>query len=113
MIKVKVVYRKDEIVEAEVSGHAGYAKHGKDIVCSAVSAIVQTALKAIIDISGTKTRYVVNEEQGYLKFEVPEAGNEEERIKQQAVMRAMLLGVQDVEKGYGPYVKTEVKQKCL
>jgi uncharacterized protein YsxB (DUF464 family) len=29
--------------QIEVSGHAGYAERGKDIVCSAVSILVQTA----------------------------------------------------------------------
>lgn len=113
MIKVKIHCRNEDICAVEVKGHAGYAKHGRDIVCSAVSAVVQTALLAIIDISDEKVRYTVNEEEGYVYFETPEPKDREERIKQQAVLRAMKLGVEDIEKGYSPYVKTEVDKECL
>lgn len=37
---IKVVYTDTSL---EVSGHANFAKKGKDIVCAAVSAVVQTA----------------------------------------------------------------------
>ena len=113
MINVKIHCREEDIVAVEGKGHAGYAKHGRDIVCSAVSAIVQTALMAIIDISGENVRYTLNEEKGYVYFEVPEPKDGEEKIKQQAVLKAMKLGVEDIEKGYSPYVKTEVIKECL
>lgn len=31
-------------VSIDIAGHAGYAPYGQDIVCSAISAIVQTAI---------------------------------------------------------------------
>ena len=112
MIKNLVEYRNADISRVTANGHAGYAKYGKDVVCSAVSAIIQTALIAIIDISDAPVRYEKSDD-GFLRFEVPEPKSEEERIKQQAVLRAMVLGVSDVEKGYKPYVKMEVNRQCL
>lgn len=109
MIKILVEYRDGDISRVTAKGHAGYAKYGKDVVCSAVGAIIQTALIAIIDMSDADVKYEKNDD-GFLRFEVPEPKSEEERIKQQAVLRAMVLGVGDVEKGYGPYVKMEVNR---
>lgn len=53
MIVVSV--RKDGI---EIKGHAGYAEHGKDIVCAGVTALFQTLVKSIRDL--TSDRISVN-----------------------------------------------------
>lgn len=109
MIVVKISVKDEEITGFEVKGHAGYAKHGRDIVCSAVSAIVETALLGLIDLSTGKVEYIRNDETGYLSFTVPAPATEEEKMKQQAVLRTAMLGLQDIERGYKAYLKTEVK----
>lgn len=55
MIAVSV--RKDGIA---VSGHAGYAEVGKDIVCSAVTALTQTLVKSIEDLSDNEIEYEIS-----------------------------------------------------
>lgn len=35
----------------EIDGHAGYAEYGNDIVCAAVSAILQTAQLGLIKLA--------------------------------------------------------------
>lgn len=45
---IEVMVRDDGI---RISGHAGYAESGKDIVCSAVSVLVQTLVKSIDDLT--------------------------------------------------------------
>lgn len=49
MIEVSV--RKDGI---EVSGHAGYAENGKDIICAGMTALVQTLVKSVGDLTEDK-----------------------------------------------------------
>ena len=39
MLSIRIDWAK-ETFELDVVGHAGYAEHGKDIVCAAVSVIV-------------------------------------------------------------------------
>jgi uncharacterized protein YsxB (DUF464 family) len=55
MIDVRV--RKNYI---QVSGHAGHAPPGQDIVCAGVSALVQTLLASIDSLAGDKIKYVVS-----------------------------------------------------
>jgi uncharacterized protein YsxB (DUF464 family) len=46
VIKIKVYLDNGEM-KIHAAGHAGYAEHGKDIVCAAISTIMQTALLGI------------------------------------------------------------------
>ena len=40
-----------------VSGHAGYAPHGQDIVCAAVSTLVQNMVFSISELTKDKIQY--------------------------------------------------------
>lgn len=46
----RIKYDEQNIV-LEVTGHAGYGPHGADIVCAAVSILVQTLVKNLIKFS--------------------------------------------------------------
>ena len=55
MIAVSV--RKDKII---VSGHAGYAEAGKDIVCAGVTALTMSLVKSINDLTEDKIEYEIS-----------------------------------------------------
>ena len=55
MIEVSV--RKDEV---KVSGHANYAVSGYDIVCAGVTALTQTLIKSIEDLTEDKIEYEIS-----------------------------------------------------
>lgn len=52
MIKVEISNNK-----IEISGHANYDEHGKDIVCASVSSIVITTINAILEIDSDSIDY--------------------------------------------------------
>ena len=52
MIKVNI--NKNKII---ITGHAGYADYGKDIVCASVSSIVITSINAILRIDNKFLTY--------------------------------------------------------
>lgn len=54
---IAVCVRKDRIT---VSGHAGYAEAGKDIVCAGVTALIQTLIKSIGDLTEDKIEYEIS-----------------------------------------------------
>ena len=54
---IAVSVRKDGI---EISGHAGYAEAGKDIVCAGVTALVQTLIKSIEGLTQDKIQYEIS-----------------------------------------------------
>lgn len=55
MIAVSV--RKDGI---EISGHAGYAEAGKDIVCAGVTALTQTLIRSMEGLTRDKIKYEIS-----------------------------------------------------
>ena len=55
MIAVSV--RKDGI---EISGHAGYAETGKDIVCAGVTALTQTLIKSLEHLTRDEIKYEIS-----------------------------------------------------
>ena len=52
MIAVSV--RKDEIL---IEGHAGYAEFGKDIVCAGVTALTETLIQSMENLTTDKISY--------------------------------------------------------
>ena len=53
---IDVTVRKDRLT---VSGHAGYAASGEDIICAAVTALSGTLVKSIEDLTDDKIEYDV------------------------------------------------------
>ena len=53
MIKVNILTENNLISNIKISGHSGYAEHGSDIVCAAVSSIVTTTVNGILSINET------------------------------------------------------------
>lgn len=55
MIEVRI---RPECIE--ISGHAGYAEPGKDIVCAAVTALTQTLIQSIENLTDDKIEYRIS-----------------------------------------------------
>lgn len=45
-----------------ITGHAGYAPHGQDIVCAAVSALVQTFIASVEELTHDEIKALRNEQ---------------------------------------------------
>lgn len=54
---IEVSVRKDKIT---VSGHAGYAEAGKDIVCAGVTAQTMSLVKSLNDLTEDKIEYEIS-----------------------------------------------------
>lgn len=54
-----------EICGYEISGHANYAEHGKDIICSAVSSAAYMVINTLVDVVNVDADVEVNDD-GYM-----------------------------------------------
>ncbi len=61
MIKACFQKKNNLFVSFNISGHAGYAEKGQDIVCAAVSSAVQTIINSITDVFKLKAEVNVGE----------------------------------------------------
>lgn len=63
MIVVRV--REDGVT---VSGHAGFAGAGKDIICAGVTSLTQTLIKSFIDLTEDKIEYEMSPGRADIKY---------------------------------------------
>ena len=71
MIAVSV--RKDGI---EISGHAGYAEAGKDIVCAGVTALTQSLIRSLEGLTSDKIKYEISPGRADIHYgDLSEEGN--------------------------------------
>lgn len=87
-----------------IEGHAGQADKGKDIVCSAVSAVAYTALGALEEVAGA-AGIVKNhvEENGYMEVNAGETGLISETAD--IILKTAVVGFRQIEDSYRKYVK--------
>ena len=70
MIVIRV--REDGVT---VSGHAGFAGVGKDIICAGVTALTQTLIKSLNDLTEDKIEYEMSPGRTDIKYrDLSEAG---------------------------------------
>lgn len=103
MIKV-VIYkaREGSISGFKVTGHAGFNSHGKDIVCSAVSALAQTTLLGLVKVAEAEVDYRIDE--GFLTCNLIKAGTEKQRIMCDAILGTLQVGLKSIKESYIKYI---------
>ena len=109
MTKVTISKKNNKIFEVECDGHTNYGEKGEDIVCASLSSIVQTAVLGLLMIVMIELDMKRDDEQGYLKFTLPENLSETQDIKACAVLDTMLCGISDLYESFSDYIELEVK----
>ena len=69
MITARFFRRGETLVGFSVSGHAGYADSGSDIVCAAVTTAVNMTANGITEIAQNRAEVNVSENEVQLKVE--------------------------------------------
>lgn len=109
MTDIIITKRNNFITEVNCAGHTGYAHNGQDIVCAAISSIVQTALLGLLSVVGINVNYKVNEDKGQLYFSLPNDLSEGNKMKAAIVLDTMLCGLSDIKIEYSDFFNLEVK----
>ena len=104
MIKIEVSRNEQGMITGyRVSGHAGYAEEGEDIICSAISALTQAPLMGLERHLKLKPTYTVDQEAGILEVALNSAPND----LTEAILETMLLGVTSIAKQCPKYVRIQ------
>ncbi len=103
MVTVEVIILPNgDIKEFTVLGHADFGPHGKDIVCSAVSVLTQTAVLGLLRIAEADIDYKMDE--GYLSCNLNNDLSELQSIKAQAILKTMYEGIKNIRESYSKYI---------
>jgi len=100
--------KKDSPVVVSVTGHAGTAPKGEDIVCSAVSALAQTMVLSIRKIGGVNAD--IEQKSGVLRIEFPAEtlGSEQKKVVT-VLLESFLIGAGEIMKEHPSSVKIDFK----
>lgn len=109
MTNITVKKELGSIVQVRCFGHAGYADAGEDIVCAAISSIVQCALLGLLNVAQINVKFHRNEEEGSLTFTLPDGLNDRQRHDADVVLNTMLCGLSDLYQEYSDYLELEVE----
>lgn len=109
MTNVTIEKKGNSITKVVCDGHTGYGVEGEDIVCSALSSIVQTALMGILMVAGVNVKYERDENRGFLSFEIPSNLDKSTQHDVDVITSTMLLGISDLNEGFSDFIELEVK----
>ena len=102
MIRVIVDETSDgRITSFEMTGHADFAEHGKDLVCAAASAVSFGAVNSVYALTETEPEVELGDAGGYLSVRVPDP--EDESV--QLILKSMIVSLQTIERDYGEHIK--------
>lgn len=109
MIRVTLLSdKKGHIKKFIVEGHSGYAASGSDIICSGVSAIAQTTIGALEELTRSDISYKIDEENAYLEctLAVDYDESDEDSKAAQIILKTFEIGCRQILESYGEkYIK--------
>ena len=110
MINILVIKNNQKIITLEATGHSGYAEQGSDIVCSAVSTLMQNLAVGLTEVLKLDPRVIIDEQIPHMSVSL-ESINEEQEQSAQVLMQTTLLSLKEIASGYSNYIKIKEKQR--
>ena len=107
MTKVDICFKDGHITALVADGHTDYGVKGEDIVCAALSSIIQTAALGLMQVAGIELELTRRDGQGYLAFKVREL-SERQRYDADIILNTMLLGIDDLYQGFSDYIDLNI-----
>lgn len=106
MIEINIFKEDQAVRQIVMTGHAGYAEYGEDIVCAAVSSqviSVENSLEALLNI---QSQVEVDEENGgYLNLRFPNIQDESLNQQAQLLLQHLEFALSTISEQYPEFVK--------
>ncbi len=97
MICFTVWKSEDQYRGFECTGHAGYDDSGRDIICSAVSALAVNTVNSIEEFTQDAMEVEQEPEGGFLRAVFPQMPG----MQASLLMDSLVLGIQSIQAEYG------------
>lgn len=108
MIYVKIFRRGQFVRGFSVTGHSNFRPKGPDIVCSAVSALSQTAVGALIEVAGATPHWSMAD--GLLECRLPSDLDGKVLEDGQLVLATIILGIDNIAQQYPRHVSVSYEE---
>ena len=109
MTKVTFYLSQDEFTAVDISGHAGYAEEGEDIVCAAISSTIQLTHALLSDVRGLVFDTLIEDEGAHIRMTL----NDDVVEAAQDAFEALRLFYRELEETYSEFIcVTEVYENA-
>ncbi len=105
MTLIEIIENEKGINYIKCSGHTGYAEYGSDIVCAAVSSIVQTAMLGVEHYSDNQAEVVIDEDKALFELKLPVTLDNQVYSNCQIILNTMKMGLMDLAENYNQHIK--------
>ena len=109
MINITVFKKSDVYTRVICEGHTGFGVSGEDIVCSALSSIVQTAALGMLTVACANVEIKRDDKNAYLEIVVPQNLPDSTAHDVQVIFATMMCGIGDLYSEYSDFINLEVK----
>ena len=106
MTRVTIEREGEWIAFVKCAGHAGKAAAGENVVCAAVSVLMQTCVNALEQVAGVKPETAVDEEKAEISVRLHPSEGQSARDAQ-IILRTTVLGLADIAREYPQFVKLD------
>ena len=105
MIKAVFYKNNNGFSGYEISGHSGYAKRGKDIVCASVSSLAIHTTN-ILDEECSNVTIQQNNDRGQIIVDLKTSSSLSDML-----IRHLILTLKEIQNEYSGYLLVEVKEE--
>lgn len=113
MIKITVCKKENRIISITALGHSNYEEAGKDIVCSGISSILQTAILGLSEkLTKNSFKYLIKPNSGkkpITQIILNDDLKGQDVIISSIILDTAILGIKSISEQYSRYVSLEVK----
>ena len=107
MVSIRIQRNSDgQVIGCHLSGHAGYADSGSDIVCSAVSALAITVVNSVERFCEEAFHVDSDQKNGDMKFLFDEQPGHDALL----IMGVFETGITDISESYSDFVCITFKE---
>jgi len=106
MVRVRARREEGQLLEVEVSGHAGYMEKGLDIVCAGISAITLGTANALVSLLDVDAVSEIGQG-GYIVFRLPRNLSKEVSERAALILEGMLVALKALEESYPEHLQVE------
>jgi len=104
MTKIKFTKNQSgEITAFTADGHTNYGVEGEDIVCAAVSGVIQTAALGILMVAETQAEIVRKD--AYFELTLPAEMTPTQRRDCNIILKTMMVGLNDIRETYSDFLE--------
>lgn len=107
MTKVTVWYEGKRIVRLRCVGHAGVLPQGENIVCAAVSILMQNCVNAMEKVAGVTPLVSADANMALISVEMPPAAPPQDHDAQ-IVLHTTVVGLSDISQAYPNLVSLQI-----